>query len=91
MATTEGVLNGSPLKAPAIEIVDLLSDAEDSAHEPAVAAENLHEEDDSSVDGKDDEWSLYEDALEGAADDGIVNGSKCWMHWLSSFYWRLKS
>ena len=76
MATAEEVPSGSPLKVPAIEIVSLLSDAEDSAHEPAVAAEDLREEDDSSVELNDDEWSMYEDALAGAIGDGTDTDSK---------------
>ena len=44
MGGLEKTLVGSPLKAPAIEIVDLLSDAGDSTHEPTVPAEEVLEE-----------------------------------------------
>ncbi|CAF9934336.1 MAG: NAD-dependent histone deacetylase sir2 [Heterodermia speciosa] len=68
MASADGMLGGSPLKAPAIEIVNLLSDAEDSANEPAPPTEQP-QEDASSDDFRHEEWSMYEDALEGAVDD----------------------
>lgn len=85
MASAE-VLDGSPLKAPAIEIVDLLSDA-DSTPEGPIAAEVVDEEEDSSADARDEEWSMYEDALEGAVDDDLVRGSTYKLHPRSTFSW----
>ena len=75
MASAEGILSGSPLKAPAIEVVSIVSDTEDSANEPATLAAHSQEEDGSEVD-KEDEWSMYEDALDGAVDDEIEDGSR---------------
>ena len=75
MASADGMLGGSPLKAPAIEIVNLLSDAEDSANEPAPPTEQP-QEDASSDDFRHEEWSMYEDALEGAVDDVSNDQSK---------------
>lgn len=75
MTNIEGGLSGSPLKGPAIEIVDLLSDAEDAEDEPTATGEHAQEEDTSSDDIRDEEWSMYEDALEGAMDDDTVDDS----------------
>ena len=74
MASADDVLDGSPLKAPAIEIVDLLSDAESTPEGPS-AAEDVGVEDDSSADAREEEWSMYEDALEGAVDEGPAKDS----------------
>lgn len=68
MANADGVFSGSPLKAPAIEIVNLLSDTEDSTDHPVGPPEQSHEEDVGSIDTGNDEWSMYEDALAGALD-----------------------
>lgn len=68
MANADGVLSGSPLKVPAIEIVNLLSDAEDSTGYPVAPQEHTHEEDAGSIDTGNDQWSMYEDALQGALD-----------------------
>ena len=56
MASADGVLGSSPLKAPAVEVVDLLSD--DESVNELVPEELIGAEDD-----EDDQWSLYEDAL----------------------------
>ena len=77
MASPDGVLSGSPLKAPAIEIVNLLSDAEDSANEPAPPSDHPNEDDASSDDFR-QEWSMYEDALEGAVNDESTEQSRPW-------------
>lgn len=71
MATADGLLGSSPLKAPAIEIVELSSDDESRGE---IATGQLVEDDDSE-DGE-DQWSMYEDALaemddEGPADEGM--------------------
>ena len=63
MMTANGVLSSSPLKAPAVEIVDLLSD-NGSLNE--LKPEDLVSDDEIG----DDQWSLYEDALAEMADDG---------------------
>ena len=86
MSSADDILDGSPLKAPAIEIVDLLSDA-DSAPEGPIAAEEVGEEDDSSADARDEEWSMYEDALEGAVDEGPVKDSMYCLHSRSTSPW----
>ena len=86
MASADDVLDGSPLKAPAIEIVDLLSDAGSAPEEP-IATEEVGEEDDSSADARDEEWSMYEDALEGAVDDGPIKDCKYWLYPLNTFSW----
>jgi len=66
MATANGVLGSSPLKAPAVEIVDLLSDSE-AGNEP-IPDDLLGDEENGE-----DQWSLYEDALAEMVDDGPVN------------------
>ena len=77
MASVNGVLSSSPFKAPAVEIVDLLSD--DGLEDELVPQELVggeHEE----GEGDDDEWSLYEDALnemgeDASAEHGILRQS----------------
>ena len=73
MANADSVFSGSPLKAPAIEIVNLLSDTEDSPGHPVDPPEQSHEEDVGSIDTGNDEWSMYEDALAVALDDNTPN------------------
>ena len=73
----------APLKLPAIEVVDLLSDASgelingsllESTRQKRDASEAESEsEDDSQWD--DNQWSLYEDALQGEDDDSAIHGS----------------
>ena len=86
MASADDVPDGSPLKAPAIEIVDLLSDA-DSTPEGPIAAEEVGEEDGSSADAREEEWSMYEDALEGAVDDGPAKDRTYYPHPHSTLPW----
>lgn len=66
MASAEGLLGGpSPLKAPAIEVVDLSSETEATAevkHDDNLEDQWTDEED------PEDQWSLYEDALQGMMD-----------------------
>lgn len=69
---THGKLHESPLKAPAVEIVDLLSSDESAGDELDVnnrddAWEDLPE--DESGNDEDDILSLYEDALDAMDDD----------------------
>ena len=76
MASADGVLSGSPLKTPAIEIVNL-SDVEESVNEPVLPPSEDPEEDDAGTDDfRHEEWSMYEDALEGAVDDDPTDHSK---------------
>lgn len=82
MAEEYGTRCHPPLKAPAIEIVDLLSedDSVGKALEVPSTKENrdaLGENNDSEGDSQweDSQWSLYEDALEGKDDDGPLHGS----------------
>lgn len=71
MACNNANLRESPLKAPAIEIVDLISDNGSSEETLAHCLEHdtrssRRVEEDESED--DDDWSIYEDALD-AMDD----------------------
>lgn len=66
MATTDGILGSSPLKAPAVEIVDLLSDSES---EKGPIANDLSDGEDNG----EDQWSMYEDALAEMVDDGLAD------------------
>ena len=69
MASVNRVLSSSPLKAPAVEIVDLLSD--DGSEDELVPQELVggeHEEEE----GDDDQWSLYEDALNEMGEDALA-------------------
>ena len=80
MASVDEALAKSPLKVPATEIVDLSEDSSaDEAHHIQPAGErdastniqtNVDEEEDD-----DDQWSLYEDALEGMGDEELLDGS----------------
>lgn len=66
MSTADGVLASSPLKAPVVEIVDLLSDS-DVGNGPIADDLSGGEED------GEDQWSLYEDALAEMVDDGSAD------------------
>lgn len=74
MASAEGPLGSSPLKAPAVEIVDLLSDNEsvDGIIPEGLIKEENEEDDEDGEDGEDD-WSLYEDALAEMGENGSVD------------------
>ena len=68
-----------PLKAPAIEIVDLLSDDSGEVLHQPLLKEPAEIRDASSTDSEsseDSQWSLYEDALLGEEEDGEVYGSE---------------
>ena len=67
MASVNGVLSSSPLKAPAVEIVDLLSD--DGSEDELVPQELVGGEHEEEEEGDDDQWSLYEDALNEMGED----------------------
>lgn len=66
MSTANGVLASSPLKAPAVEIVDLLSDNE-------VGSEPIPEDPLGGEQDDEDQWSLYEDALAEMVNDGSTD------------------
>ena len=71
MASADGLLSGpSPLKAPAVEIVGLLSDVE-SSEEPQ--PEDLSHTEDNG----EDSWSLYEDALDSMVDSTSPDNCGC--------------
>ena len=81
MASVNPVLAESSLKVPATEIVDLseessgdelTSHAQPTAQRDASPNAELNVDED---DGDDDQWSLYEDALEGMGDEELLNGS----------------
>ena len=68
-----------PLKVPAVEIVDLLSDdSGEMVHQPLLnePAENRDASGTDSESSEDSQWSLYEDALLGEEEDGEVYGSE---------------
>ena len=73
MATADGPLNGSsPLKAPVVEIIDLLSSDIESSEE--LKPEELSSDEDDA----EDQWSLYEDALEGMLDGDPPDDCGCY-------------
>ncbi len=82
MASFEGVLAESPLKVRATEIIDLSDSSVDELigaiqrkgeRDASTNIETNFEEDED--DGDDDQWSLYEDALEGLGDEESLDGS----------------
>lgn len=81
MASVDGALAESPLKVRATEIVDL---SEDSSVDELIGAIQRKGERDASTnietnveedEDDDDQWSLYEDALEGMGDGESLDGS----------------
>lgn len=66
-----------PLKAPAVEVVDLLS--ESKLNDDLVTVEKRDDEgdalEDEVEDDGDSQWSMYEDVLEIEQDGGIIYGS----------------
>ncbi len=81
MASVDEALAKSSLKTPATEIVDLSEDSsgdEVQGHiQPARkrdASTNIETNADEEEDD-DDQWSLYEDALEGMGDEELLDGS----------------
>ena len=71
MASGSEVFHGSPLKAPAIEVVDLTSE---ELTVDAKRQDSRDESPDPEADGDDSQWSLYEDALEGLGDEAFQEG-----------------
>ena len=66
----------APLKAPAVEVFSLLSDDEDSIGTALDVSEDKQNRDASRGDSDDDDqWSLYEDALDGGEDEELFDGS----------------
>ncbi|KAL6717818.1 NAD-dependent histone deacetylase sir2 [Lecanora helva] len=72
-----------PLKVPAIEVVDLLSDTEDDIiqeplrevnKEKRDASETQSDGDEDSEWEEDSQWSLYEDALQAESDENLEYG-----------------
>ena len=78
MAPDEGTKWEKPLKAPAIEIIDLESEDE-SAIKRSNAAEDAKDRD-ASIEGSesedDDENSLWEEVLNEDEDQAVIHGSK---------------
>ncbi|KAI4125128.1 MAG: hypothetical protein LQ347_005478 [Umbilicaria vellea] len=76
MASSQVALSESSLKAPAVEIVDLLPDKEpDDAVKQPVDHDALAKDSESEEDGEEEQWeseSLYEDALEGLGDEHLT-------------------
>jgi hypothetical protein len=81
MASVDGTLAESPLKVRATEIIDL---SEDSSVDQLIGAIERKGERDaltnidtdlSEEEDDDDQWSLYEDALEGMGDEESLDGS----------------
>lgn len=66
MSTANGVLASSPLKAPAVEIVNLLSDSE-------IGNELIPDDLLGGEQDDEDQWSLYEDALAEMVNDGSTD------------------
>ena len=79
MASTEDVVDTSPLKVPVIDVNDLLSDDEsnDASHEnlgetrDTKKHDNAVQEDEDSDGGHWESESFYEDALEGIGDEHL--------------------
>jgi hypothetical protein len=84
MASSESTLYSSPLKASAVEIIDLASDDDsvDSAlhsHfdrdlDVSNGLETIDSDDDAD---DDDEWSIYEEVFDVLESNDIVPGCKC--------------
>ncbi len=77
MAPDQGTKWEPPLKAPAIEIIDLDSEDE-SANKGLNAAEDAKDRD-ASIEGsesEDDENSLWEEVLNEDEDQAVIHGSK---------------
>ena len=81
MAPGEGTKWEPPLKAPAIEIIDLESEDE-SANKGLNAAEDAKDRD-ASIDGSgsedDNEDSLWEEVLNEDEDQAVIHGSKLFL------------
>ena len=84
MATIDGPLAESPLKVRATEIVDLSEDSsvdellghvQPAGERDASTNIETNAEDEEEEDDGDDQWSLYEDALEGMGDGESLDGS----------------
>lgn len=82
MASSESILHGSSLKAPAIQVIDLVSD-DDSTDDALHArfdrdpdASNGVETIGSDDDADDGNWSLYEDVFDVIESDEIVPGGR---------------
>lgn len=70
-----------PLKTPAVEIIDLLSD-DGGELTKALEVRQTSEDRDASEGSDSDEdsqWSLYEDALQEDDDEGVIHGGK--LYW----------
>lgn len=81
MAPGEGTKREPPLKAPAIEIIDLESEDE-SANGGLNAAEDAKDRDaskDGSESEDDDEDSLWEEVLNEDEDQAVIHGSKLFL------------
>lgn len=81
MAPDEGTEWQPPLKAPAIEIIDLESEDE-SADKGLNAAEDAKDRD-ASIEGSgsedDNEDSLWEEVLDEEEDQAVIHGSKLFL------------
>lgn len=93
MASSQVALSESSLKAPAVEIVGLLSDKEsdDEVKQP-LDRDALAKEGESEEDGEEEQWeseSLYEDALEGLGDEHLT-GEGNWINRARTFRWEIR-
>ncbi len=82
MANSESIAQGIPLKASAMEVIDLVSD-EDSVNAPLdshcdrePAASKRLETIDSDDDVDDDDWSLYEDVFDVLGSNEVAAGGR---------------
>lgn len=80
MASSQAALIDSSLKAPAVEVIDLLSDkgSDDGVKQP-LDRDALAKDGESEEDGDEEQWeseSLYEDALEGLGDEHLTGEGK---------------
>lgn len=77
MAEDDKVQWHPPLKAPAVEIIDLSSS--DESLPKTLSAENTKDNrdalNDESEDDDDDQWSMYEEALDGLDDGDNIHNS----------------
>ena len=67
-----------PLRIPAIEIIDCLSDDDDEVGK-ALEVRQINEDRDASEGSQSDndsQWSLYEDALQREDDDALTHNGK---------------
>jgi hypothetical protein len=80
MANDDSIIKGIPLKASAMEVIDLVSDEDsvdaalDSHGDREPAASKRLETMDSDDDVDDDDWSLYEDVFDVLGSDEVISG-----------------